>query len=284
MTAAATGASKEAIGFHYDLSRDFYKLWLDDGMTYSSALFEPGDDLAQAQQRKLDFHIDNVALGTDDRLLDIGCGWGGLIQRALARHPLKKAVGLTLSEDQKSHIEELADGRIEVRLEDWRNHKPEGTYKGIVSIGAMEHFAEPGLTADQRIGIYREFFNSCRHWLTPGGCLSLQTIAFDKMNEFTVSKFMTSHIFPESMCPSPHELLKAADGILSLELMHNHADHYARTCRIWSENIESCYDEAALMVGESKVDDYLRYLKMSASSFSKRGLMLLRLRLRSYRD
>src|SRR5688572_25683389 len=94
------GASRSAIRHHYDLSNDFYALWLDPSMTYSSALWSDGDSLASAQRRKLDFHIEGARAPGAARVLDVGCGWGGLLQRAVDDWGVGHAVGLTLSQAQ----------------------------------------------------------------------------------------------------------------------------------------------------------------------------------------
>jgi cyclopropane-fatty-acyl-phospholipid synthase len=282
MSVAVTGASIDAISFHYDLGSNFYRLWLDESMTYSAALYELGDDLASAQRRKLDFHLDNIDVENARSILDIGCGWGGLLARALERRPGLRVEGLTLSVDQAAYARTLGLPHANFLVRSWRDHKPAELYDGIVSIGAFEHFAGQGLSAEERIAAYRDFFRTCRDWLKPGGALSLQTIAFDRLDERWMSSFIKESIFPESMLPRPSEILAACDGLLSAELLCNHAGDYARTCREWSMRLAAQYERAVALVGAQKVDDYDLYLKMSASAFAQRGLMLLRLRLRNY--
>ncbi|MCA6358258.1 MAG: class I SAM-dependent methyltransferase [Phenylobacterium sp.] len=158
------GASRQAIEYHYDLGREFYGLWLDPSLTYSAAMFAPDLGLEAAQARKIDFHLDNVDITRCARLLDVGCGWGGVLTRAVERRPGLKATGLTLSPDQAAHVDARGLPGVKVRLEDWRGHAPEGRYDGIVTIGAFEHFAGPGLQSHEKIAVYREFFRTCRTW------------------------------------------------------------------------------------------------------------------------
>jgi cyclopropane-fatty-acyl-phospholipid synthase len=111
-----TGASAEDIQFHYDLNRDFYRLWLDETMTYSCAMFEDGDDLNSAQLRKLDYHIAQTGIIQNNRILDIGCGWGSLMQRVTTTIAGTQAVGLTLSVDQKDYIDRSGNAHINTHL------------------------------------------------------------------------------------------------------------------------------------------------------------------------
>ena len=155
------GGTEAAIRHHYDLSNAFYALWLDETMTYSCALWHddegPGD-LAAAQRRKLDFHLDAAGAARAHRLLDIGCGWGSLMDRALNHTPIEHATGLTLSDAQHQHILARGEARIELRKESWIDHVPADRYDSIVSVGALEHFASPGDDRQQKIGLYQEFF------------------------------------------------------------------------------------------------------------------------------
>ena len=110
------GASREAIQRHYDVSNDFYKLWLDPTMTYSCALFKKeDDDLLTAQEQKLDFHIHQAHARGAERVLDVGCGWGACVNRLTQKHGVAKAVGLTLSEAQRQYVVEMNNPKVECR-------------------------------------------------------------------------------------------------------------------------------------------------------------------------
>ena len=193
------GASPEAIGVHYDVSSEFFKLWLDPEMIYSCALFDGTDDLAEAQIRKLDHHIEAAGAAGAARVLDIGCGWGGLLRRLTGPAGVTQAVGLTLSASQASWIRRDPRPGIEVREESWRDHRPDQPYDAIISIGAFEHFVHPGMSGAEKLEAYREFFAWCDGVLVPGGRLSLQTIAYPAPPSETVrrqSAFIAQRIFP----------------------------------------------------------------------------------------
>src|SRR5437660_2169821 len=186
MTTPATevtnaGASTEAIQYHYDVSNEFYQLWLDPTMTYSGALYEPGDTLETAQLRKIDYHIDQARAAGAKRVLDVGCGWGGLLRRLAETHGVGEAVGLSLSQAQVEWGRRIAPSNVDLRIENWSDHEPAALYDGIISIGAFEHFARLESTDAERIASYRSFFARCRDWLKPHGRISLQTFAYGSL-------------------------------------------------------------------------------------------------------
>src|SRR5262245_41656013 len=145
------GASAAAIASHYDLNDEFFRLVLGPDMVYSCALFREGDDLTAAQMRKLDYHIAEASALRASRVLDVGCGWGALLTRLVEHAGIGHAVGLTLSPSQAEWICRSPRAGIEVRQEHWRDHKPEKRYDAVISIGAFEHFANPGLSPDEKL-------------------------------------------------------------------------------------------------------------------------------------
>jgi cyclopropane-fatty-acyl-phospholipid synthase len=274
------GGSPAGIRHHYDVGNDFYRLWLDESMTYSCALWSGGHEtLAAAQRAKLDYHLDNVALPANGSLLDIGCGWGALLRRALERNGSARVLGLTLSEQQASHIAALGDPRLSARLESWADHEPRDKYDGIVSIGAFEHFADPQQDAEERLDVYRQFFQRCHDWLVPGGVLSLQTIVYGDMDARDANAFIATEIFPHSELPRPHEIVLAADRSFSLVSYRNDRLDYARTSETWFRNLRRRRKEAIAAAGEDTVERYERYLMLSAAGFRLGRIGLARLKL-----
>lgn len=277
------GASPEAIIAHYDTGNEFFRLWLGPENVYSCALFEEGDDLDAAQMRKLDHHIDAAAARGVDRVLEIGCGWGGLLRRLVKHAGVKHAVGLTLSPAQARWIREGAPPGIEVREEDWRDHKPDRPYDAVISIAAFEAFAHYGIDPAAKLQAYREFFALCHRVLADGGRLSIQTIAYVKPVTDVPSeivKFYTEKIFPESELPLIWEPIAAADGLFELLALRNDSDHYFRTLRIWERNLVGCYDEAVALIGEIAVKNFRQYLRLSAAGFKLGKTNLLRMSFR----
>ena len=272
----AAGASAAAIRAHYDLSNDFFRLWLGPDMIYSAALFEGGDDLDQAQTRKLDHHIEAAAARGAARVLDVGCGWGALLRRLVENAGIRQAIGLTLSSEQAAHVRALGLPGVTVREESWRDHKPEAPYDAIVSIGAFEHFARKGLTPEEKLSAYRDFFDFCRTNLKMGGRVSLQTIAYVATG-FDLPPYIAEEVFPESELPLVWEPIAAAGWGFELVAFRNDREHYERTLRHWQRNLTARREEAVAIAGEAAVAHFDRYLKISAMAFRMGFICLTRM-------
>lgn len=277
------GGSSAAIRHHYDVSNAFFRLWLDESLTYSCALWTGADTLALAQRAKIDYHLDKLGLPASPHLLDIGCGWGALLRRALERFAPRAAVGLTLSEAQAEHVSALRLPNVTVRLENWAAHEPNTKYDGIVSIGALEHFAAPLQSQTERIAVYRTFFERCRAWLSARGALSLQTIVYGDMDAGEANGFITTEIFPQAELPRPQEIFAATDKLFEVVSYRNDRLDYARTCETWLTNLRRRRMEAVVVVGEDVCQRYERYLMLSAIGFQLGRIGLARLRLVPYR-
>lgn len=274
--------AREAIQFHYDVGNRFYELWLDSRMVYSCAMWPRGeytDDLDAAQVRKLDFHIDQSGAVTARRMLDVGCGWGALLDRTAERNPeLERAVGLTLSAEQERHIREFHKAKaVECRLENWLDHRADDPYDSIVSIGAFEHFAAPGDSRETHIAKYRMFFGFCRAHLRKGGLLSLQTIAYLNMRREDASKFMNTEIFPNADLPYLQEIIEASAGCLEIVAIRNDRLDYAHTCNLWSRRLKANRSEAIKVSDEATVLRYEKYLQQGSAGFFLGKLSLLRI-------
>ncbi len=285
---AATGASREAVQAHYDVSDPFFALWLDPSRTYSSGWWEAGDDdgLEAATARKVRFFLDALDLPEGGRLLDVGCGWGAALARAIAAHPGLDAVGLTLSAAQKKHCDEHLGRRADVRLEAWQEHLPAGRYDGILSFGAFEHFARDGSLSVERVLAYRRFFASCHAWLTPGGRLGLETIAHDDAPDTAAPKGRgplgdaVLDLFPESLCPHLPEIVLGFEPWFRLEVLRSDPADFARTFRAWTAGLRRTEEAAADMVGTATVRTFRRYLAASEVQFRTGALTNYRLVLR----
>jgi cyclopropane-fatty-acyl-phospholipid synthase len=273
------GATRKAIEHHYDVGRDFFRLWLDDRLVYSCALW-PGDlddDLDAAQLAKLAWHATAARVDGAARVLDVGCGWGALMQYLVAERHVGHVTGLTLSSDQFSAVP--VTDHAEVRLEDWRDHQPLSPYSAIVSIGAFEHFARPDLSRDQRRTVYRNFFDRCALWLVEGGRLSLQTIAFEDFEPSSgaVSSFFTEEIFPESALPQLSDIVETAEQYFRLVGFRSDPEQYSQTLRLWQKRLETNQVEASNLVGRDTYRRYLRYLRVSRAMFDRRVCTLYRM-------
>lgn len=277
------GASQAAIEHHYDVGSDFYRLWLDQRMVYSCALWEGplDDDLDSAQLAKLAWHASAAAADGAGRVLDVGCGWGAMLRYLTSTRGVGHATGLTLSPDQAAVAAASSPSSVEVRLEDWREHRPAGLYDAIVSIGAFEHFARPQLDTGERRAVYSSFFSACAAWLRPGGRLSLQTIAYEDFDPSTgaVSSFFTDDIFPESTLPLFADIVAASDPWFGVLALRSDAAHYEHTLHLWQRRLEANRVAAIGLVGPATYRRYVRYLRVSRAMFDRRICTLYRVTL-----
>ena len=275
------GASAGAIQYHYDVSDEFYKLWLDEAMVYSCGLWDHTDNLEEAQRAKIDFHIEQAEARGKQRVLDVGCGWGTTLQR-LVDADVKQAIGLTLAKRQAAHIEAQRWPGVETRVESWTDHTPTSRYDAIISVGAFEHFARLDTSPEEKIAGYRSFFQRCHEWLPPGGCVSLQTMSYESSSRSDFSEFFASQIFPESDLPRLSEIAEASEGLFEIVNLRNDRKMYARTSLAWRARLKRRRAEAIALVGKDVVDRYDKYLQMWAIGFHVGSMGLLRLKLRNY--
>jgi cyclopropane-fatty-acyl-phospholipid synthase len=275
------GGSAEAIREHYDIGNALWPLVLGPTLAYSSALFiDPEEDLDTAQNRKIDWHLGNAGVAEAKSVLDVGCGWGSVLRR-LSRVPtVERSVGLTLSDAQVDFLRTQDLPRVEVRLENWAVHEPAAPYDSIISIGALEHFAKAEETTEEKISVYRDFFQRCHSWLKPKGRMSLQTIAFGNMKREAASAFMNQEIFPDSDLPFLSDLTEALDGVFEIVAFRNDRLHYARTYDRWAVNLRRHREQAAMLVGEERVRRMERYFKLTSMGFRMGKQHLLRFALR----
>jgi cyclopropane-fatty-acyl-phospholipid synthase len=278
------GASAAAIQSHYDLGNEFYRLWLDSTLSYSCAMWQPGDTLETAQLRKIDYHIDQSGARGAGRVLDVGCGWGGVLRRVV-ESGAAKAVGLTLSRAQAEWVSFLGLPNVDVRLESWSEHQADARYDAIISIGAFEHFARLDSTDEERVAGYRAFFERCREWLRPGGRISLQTFAYgsarrrEEGQKTAGTRFLASEIFPETDPPRLADIVTASNGLFEVESLRNDRKDYAVTCMEWLRRMRARKDEVVQLVGQEAFTRYERYLQLSTIGFETGYLSLFRITL-----
>jgi cyclopropane-fatty-acyl-phospholipid synthase len=279
------GASAAAIRHHYDLGNDFFALWLDTTRTYSCALFDPtalDDTLESAQARKFDYIAEQAQADGAGVVLDVGCGWGGMMRRLLDRHGVGRTVGLTLSDAQADYVRSLGDDRIDVRVQNWLDHPVDAHFDAIVSLGAFEHFADFGMRPADRIEAYRQFFRRCHGWLDNRARLVVQTNVKGTAHGLTRQMvrdqlFIVDRIFPESEIPWPSEIFEASRDLFDVVCLRNDPDMYSRTTAMWRDNLRAHQAEAESVVGAEAVDDYDRYLSSFSDAYARRHLGLMRI-------
>lgn len=252
------GASRN-IRAHYDVGNEFYQLWLDDSMTYSSALFASGEtDLVSAQNRKYDRILER--LGGSERVLEIGCGWGGFAERAAdaGRH----VTGLTISPSQKGYADARLDGRADIRLQDYRDSK--GLYDSIVSIEMIEAVGEEYWPA---------YFATVKASLAPQGRAVIQAITVKDIDFETYRKtsdYIRHYTFPGGMLLCDRVIKEQAHRAgLVVRDSFAFGTHYARTCAAWDDRLNQKSDKIKrLGFDESFLRNWRYYLGACAGSFA----------------
>jgi cyclopropane-fatty-acyl-phospholipid synthase len=272
------GASQEAVSYHYDLSNDFYSLWLDPTMTYTSALFRSGDEsLRQAQEQKIDYFAEKLGLGATHSVLDIGSGWGGFLKYLSASGRLANGTGLTLAQAQASYCKDLGDPRLTFLIQNWADYRNPEAFDAIVSIESMEAFARYDLSPEQKLEIYRRFFQTCHGLLKPKGRLGIQVITYGNAGKEDMDEFIRQEIFPESDLPYAHELLQCSERQFEILSVENDRLNYAKTLRFWQKSLRANEAKATELVGARNVKKYKDYLRLSEFMFKEGRCDLLRL-------
>ena len=268
-------ADARQVQFHYDVSDDFYALWLDPRRVYSCAYYrEAGMPLAHAQEAKLDHVCRKLMLREGERFLDIGAGWGGLLLWAAEQYGVK-ATGITLSKNQHEHVNRLIaerglQGRVQMQLLDYRALPEEEPWDKIASIGMFEHVGRAMLPT---------YFAKIRRLLKPGGLLMNHGITAGGTRNAQlgagIGEFIERYIFPGGeLLHVSHVLREMADSFLEAIDVENLRPHYARTLWAWSDALESRLSHAAEVAGDRVVRAYRLYLAGSAMSFERGWISL----------
>jgi cyclopropane-fatty-acyl-phospholipid synthase len=282
MKPRSAAADAQAIAHHYDVSNEFYALFLDPLMVYTCAYYrDPDGKLEQAQQDKLDHVCRKLELARGETLLDIGCGWGSLAIWA-AQHYGVHAHGVTLSRAQAAyaaeriHRERLGD-RCRVEYLDYRDLPPNASYDKIAAVGVIEHVGVPN---------YPAFFGGVRARLSNGGLYLNHGIVHDfHWKRTSQIEFLYRHVFPNGdiagLSETLTEMERAGLEIIDVEDLRL---HYARTCRQWVERLRARADEARALAGERTYRTWLLYLTCSAVSFEGGSIGLYQVLMRKHRD
>lgn len=251
---------------HYDVGNDLFSAMLDRRMTYSCGYWKDAGNLDDAQSAKLDLVCRKLGLQPGMRLLDVGCGWGSLMQFAAENYGVS-CVGLTISREQAEFAPRTLQGLpVEFRLADYRSFNVEGLEKfdRIASIGMFEHVGHKN---------YPAFFDACRRSLSDDGLFLLHTIG-RKRTRNMIDPWFDRYIFPNGELPSLAEISTSVDGRFVIEDVHNFGADYDRTLLAWHARFEAAWPQFASKYGERFYRMWRYYLLCMAGCFRARQIQL----------
>jgi cyclopropane-fatty-acyl-phospholipid synthase len=266
---------RNAIRHHYDVSNEFYALWLDPRMVYSCAYFREEDDtLEQAQLQKLDHICTKLRLAPGEKFLDIGCGWGALVIRAAAKYGVD-ATGITLSENQfrlaneRIHAAGLQD-RCRVLLQDYRDHPGEGFYDKVASVGMFEHVGLKNLPV---------YFGAVQRLLRERGLFLNHGITTSDVHNRAIGMgagdFIGRYVFPKGELPHLHRVVNdMSEQDFEVHDVECLRAHYAKTLDLWSSTYERKLSEAVAASSERTARIWRLYLAGCAHAFEQRWVSI----------
>ena len=245
---------------HYDLGNEFYEGMLDTRMIYSCAYWEHAATLDEAQEAKLDLTLGKLGLRPAQRVLDVGCGWGGALKYAAEKYDIT-GVGVTVAKEQAAYARRsCADLPVAIRLQDYREMREK--FDHVFSIGMFEH-----------VGVrnYRRYMRVIRRCLHPGGRFLLHTIGNFRSTNHT-DPWINRYIFPNSMIPSREQIEHAIDGVFRVVGWQSIGEHYERTLLSWRANFERSWSRMSPRYDERfrRMWDY--YLSACAAAFRAKKL------------
>jgi len=263
-------ADRRSIQHHYDVGNDFYSLWLDQNRVYSCGYFaKDGDSLDVAQEKKLDHICRKLNLEAGEKFLDIGCGWGGLVIWAAKNYGVH-ATGITLSEEQlafsRNRIKQLGlQGKIEVRLMDYRDLPSDIQYDKIASVGMFEHVGRLNLP---------QYFSKIYSLLKPGGVVMNHGITTNSLDDHAlgsdIGRFVDEYVFPGGelvhLSTVVGEMASQGIEVWDAESLR---PHYAKTLWEWVKRLEGTSDQARELVGEKRFRIWKIYMAGSAHAFDR---------------
>jgi cyclopropane-fatty-acyl-phospholipid synthase len=254
--------SKKVIREHYDLDNDLYMSFLDPYNQYTCGYFKDTESLNEAQENKLDLICKKLHIKPDDKVLDIGCGWGGFAKFAAERYGCQ-VTGITISNRQLEYAEEYCKGLpVQIVKKDYRDLNQ--TFDKILICGMIEHVGYKN---------YKTIIKVVHKCLSRSGLFLLHTIGRNTSTKSS-DPWISKYIFPNSMLPSIKQISKAAEGHFMIEDLHNFGIYYVQTLQAWMENFDRNWDKIKSRYDERFYRMWKYYLLSCAGAFEARSIQL----------
>ena len=267
-------STQEEIDLSYSVSNEFFELWLDKNMHYTSAAWDRDDmTLEEAQENKLRVLYDFAELDETKTVLDIGCGWGSAIE-CISRYGIKEAHGITLSTEQVAYCRDRGIENAKFWLQDYAKFEPPAKYDGLVSIEMIDHLCSPAQARQgMAVQLYREYFNKLAEWVEPGACFGFQAILRNRIprrrKDLEDLAFTADVIFPGGLNPRIEELVQAISPSWELERLIMRRRDYGKTTAEWYRRMQQHEDHIRATWGDRVYDDYDRYLGTCVRAFDQ---------------
>jgi cyclopropane-fatty-acyl-phospholipid synthase len=254
--------SKKVAREHYDLDNNLYMSFLDPYNQYTCGYFQGTDSLNEAQEKKLDLICRKLGITSDDKVLDIGCGWGGFAKFAAERYGCS-VTGITISDQQLEYAQEYCKGLpVEIVKMDYRDLNQ--TFDKVLICGMIEHVGVKNYKTIMRI------VQKCLH---KNGLLLLHTIGRNTSSHYA-DPWITKYIFPNSMLPSIKQISKAAEDFFIIEDFHNFGIYYVKTLKEWMQNFDDNWDQLKSKYNDRFYRMWKYYLLSCAGAFEARSIQL----------
>lgn len=279
-------ATRDDVHFHYDVDMEFFKLFLDNQYgIYSCGVWEKATTLEDAEVAKLKRLADFANVKKGDYVLDIGCGWGRMLDYCVNVREAKNATGITLSQSRYHYISRQEMPSIEVKLCSWSEFRVSKRFDAVISIGAMEHFAS---LADKKqghqINVYRDFFKRCFDVSTDGSFLGLQTMITlknpDTLQSMKDTDYLLKHVFPGSVLPEIEDLDAAIHKLYEPVKVKKNGRDYVRTLQVWKERFLQHEEIILKKYGEALFAHYNHYFDAAIRNFQDGYTSLLQMSLK----
>ncbi len=266
-------STKDQVQVSYDVSNEFFRLWLDERMHYTCAVYEnENDSLEKAQENKSRILYDYAEVTPEKTVLDIGCGWGANIEY-VARRGAKETHGITLSSAQHDEIMARNIKGVKTWCVDYRDFKPPFLYDSLISIEMIDHLCSPAQAAKGlAVDIYRSYFNKLAEWVKPGATFGFQAILRNrvprKREDIADLKFTADVIFPGGLNPRLEDLIMAVNPSWEILELQTRRTHYGKTTAEWLRRMRLHEKKIRETWGDQVYQEYDRYLSTCVKGFA----------------
>lgn len=279
------GATPEQVQTSYDGGNDFFRLWLDEGMSYTGAMYAGDEPLEAAQRRKLAWLADAADVRPGASVLDIGCGWGACLEFLVRRRGIARGQGISLSPAQIEEVHRRALPGVEATCVSYADYRPAEPFDSIISIGMLEHVVTPEeAQAGRATDIYRRYFRLAHGFARPGARFGLQTIVRDRIPRLAADArelgWATRMIFPGSIAPRLEDVVVSVSPYWEILELRTGRDDYRRTCEAWLSRLRDNESIIRARFGGERFEEYQRYLAACVRSFTMGYVSLCRFSLR----